>query len=147
MKIIFLDIDGVLNSVNSFKYQHRRNIQDYDEPFPHYVKILNLILRKTDAEIVLSSTWRIHGLDYMNKLFEQCGIIKQIFSMTPRLHIKRGLEIQRWLDDHKDLEIESFVIIDDDSDMEHLMDHLVKTDNKTGLTKKYIQPILERLNR
>ena len=47
---------------------------------------------------------------------------------------KRGIEIQNWIDNNWNNEIyNNFVILDDDSDMEHLMNHLVKTNNNLGL--------------
>ena len=56
--------------------------------------------------------------------------------MTPKLHVRRGLEIQKWLDDNPQGENVVFVILDDDSDMEHLMDRLVQTDHEFGLTQE-----------
>jgi hypothetical protein len=146
MKIIFLDIDGVLNSQRSFKINRNTGEQIYDHPFPYHVKKLNTILEKSGAKIVLSSAWRSMGRYAVNQIFKECGIIEQIFSMTPRMWVKRGIEIQTWIDSHDELNIESFCIIDDDSDMEHLMPFLVKTKNETGLCEEHIKKALLLLN-
>ena len=58
----------------------------------------------------------------------------EIIGRTKRLGTDRGIEIQQWLDDNKDLDIEKFVILDDDMDMEHLLRHLVHTDTNIGMT-------------
>ena len=55
-KIIFLDIDGVLNSIDYF--EHTKHCKGYSEINPKKVKLLKEIVDRTGAEIVLSSTWR-----------------------------------------------------------------------------------------
>lgn len=55
MKLIFLDIDGVLNDWE----RPWRDVGDYDPQIvPRCVKAFNRIIRETEAKIVLSSTWR-----------------------------------------------------------------------------------------
>ena len=55
MKVIFLDIDGVLND-HTVQYQCGKN--KFCGIYPAKVKLLNTILRKTGAGVVLSSAWR-----------------------------------------------------------------------------------------
>jgi hypothetical protein len=50
--------------------------------------------------------------------------------------VERGHEIQAWLDTHPDLNVTSFVIIDDDADMAHLLHRLVAVEFETGLTEQ-----------
>jgi hypothetical protein len=99
------------------------------------VKYLNEILSKTEANIVISSSWRkIHTLDEIREQFKSQGIIDvdRVVSMTGGSKDGiRGGEIQTWIDNNP---CGNFVIIDDDSDMIHLMDHLVLTRNATGLS-------------
>jgi uncharacterized protein YaaR (DUF327 family) len=133
MKIIFLDIDGVLNNYNTLG---ERLSWESDS-----VKILNRIIKETGAEIVLSSTWR--------KLKSYRNIIKNDMKInyigkTPSLYKKRGIEIQTWLDENPG--VEKFVILDDDSDMEHLMPHLLQTDGEFGLTNEIADEAIKRLN-
>jgi hypothetical protein len=55
----------------------------------------------------------------------------------------RGLEIQDWLDNHPG--VTDFVILDDSSDMAHLMPKLIQTDDATGLTQAHVAPALRLL--
>lgn len=121
---------------------------------PAKCAILRRIVLDTDAEIVLSSTWRKFP-SVLPYLWDQLGIeIKERWiGSTPchdRLHDSglytaegRGREIQAWLDQHP--EVTNFVIIDDDTDMGALMPHLVKTDNNIGITEKNASEVINRL--
>ena len=64
---------------------------------------------------------------------------------TPKLWEKRGLEIQKWLD--KNPGVDKFIILDDDSDMVHLMSHLLQTDGEFGLTNEIADEAIKRLNK
>lgn len=57
MKVIFLDIDGVLNSR---KYDSVRNWNEQTDIDVSRLPLLGEIVAATGAEIVLSSTWRVH---------------------------------------------------------------------------------------
>jgi hypothetical protein len=65
--------------------------------------------------------------------------------------VRRGIEIQTWLTGAAPAHqprfgpVTHFAILDDDTDMEHLYDHLVKVDDLQGLTKEYIPAILKLL--
>lgn len=138
MKIIFLDIDGVLNSVYSVRINSNNGIHPRFTglPFPLHVEALNKITDATDAKIVVSSTWRkLHSIYSIEYILYLSNVKGQVLDITPIIHNKeRGDEIQKWLD--KSIEdIESFVILDDDSDMVHLMDHLVKISDGKGLVE------------
>jgi len=52
MQVLFLDIDGVLNTA---KYIQEHGAKDVD---PHKAVILNDIVKRTGVKVVLSSTWR-----------------------------------------------------------------------------------------
>ena len=52
-KIIFLDIDGVLNSET---YDKNRTAGAID---PECAKRLNRIIKETNADIVISSSWKL----------------------------------------------------------------------------------------
>lgn len=137
MKIIFLDIDGVLNSRQSISYNHTLGLTfgEYDRPDPLMIANLNFIIKETDAYIVISSSWRIRGLMYCKEMLYKAGLIKNsILDITPTIYnTGRGNEIQKWLDNDLD-DIESFVILDDNSDMMHLKKFLVQTNSEYGLT-------------
>src|SRR5208283_4739445 len=109
MKILFLDIDGVLNSYNT------RNFGEELSPTP--CKNLNLLLEKEpDLKIVISSSWRIWGIDYMEKVFSKNGIKSacKIIDITGNENGIRGHQIQCWLD--RNPGVTNFVIIDDSAD-------------------------------
>ncbi len=135
MKVIFLDIDGVLNNYDTLG------------PLglgwePSLVKILKRIVKETEAKIVLSSAWRI--------LKNNCRIITDdmkigFIDKTPQDFKTRGSEIQGWLDNNP--RVDRFVILDDASDMEHLMPHLLQTDGEFGLTDEIADEAIKRLNR
>lgn len=147
MKIIFLDVDGVLNSDFSVMRGYEKRGQSVHNYIPHtaHVQWLNTIIKRTGAKCVLSSTWRkkYRHFYHFEQLMIACGFEGEIIGRTPTLHTKRGYEIMDWLvrwdmgDDkdgdsslfHKEWEyIEDFIILDDDSDMLGLTDgHLVKT--------------------
>lgn len=144
MKIIFLDIDGVLNNTkyvldlieNKKITQGNCNIFHIFDPI--CVDNLANVVKKTGAQIVLSSTWRGSykkgdmdkvTIDYWLNTFR----IPLPIDITPYLGSKRGYEIQSWLDNHPD--VENFVILDDDTDMVHLMNKLAHCKNEEGLTK------------
>ena len=126
MKVIFLDIDGVLNL-----YYGGRD--EYGAIFhPHLVDNLRLLIEKTGAKIVISSTWRFSGLTIMKEMWEKRELPGEVIGITPNfmVHYKttlcRGKEIDAYLEKNKD--IERYVILDDDSDMEpHQMDNFVMT--------------------
>ena len=148
-KILFLDIDGVMNNIKTL--QEGWKIFD-----PVAVEQLDRIIRTTGCKIVLSSTWRIAGITSIHGPLDNASIGHQdraerikatVFDKTPdyvgKGSAERGHEIQAWLDINK---FEGkFVIVDDDSDMAHLKDHLVQTNFDDGLTKELADEIISRL--
>jgi len=151
MKVVFLDFDGVLNSTdfmvaNQEKRQNGSFLnRDEDEIDPAAVARLNRILEATGAVVCISSTWRIlHKIGELNGFLKRRGFTGKLVGMTPRLHgqARRGHEIQEWIDwqgqGYARDPVESFVILDDDSDMEHLVDRLVQTDGSEGLQDRHV---------
>ena len=126
MKIIFLDVDGVLNSVQDrFSWTI--------ESDKHLI-LLACIVRRTNAKIVVSSSWRNCSLlDTLKKRLNDFSM--SIYDKTKDIG-ERGLEIKEWLDNHND--IESFVILDDEifNIKEHFPNNFVKTSMKIGLQKE-----------
>lgn len=155
MKVLFLDIDGVLNSGNYIK----RLDGQFDDPQyqidPEAVVRLNAITNLTDCKIVVSSTWRLAFLNRMagplrslQGCLQMYGITGDIIGMTPNkpncTRNQRGKEIQSWLDDHIG-QVDKFVIIDDDSDMGRLLPHLIKTIFNDGIQDIHVRRIVEIL--
>jgi len=129
---LFLDVDGVLNNYTT-KEKLANGITGID---PVNVANLNKIIQRVDVEIVLSSTWRLfYSLSDLNRVFKRAGFEGEIRSRTIEIMAayNRGEEIQEWLAKHPD--VTYFVILDDDNDMDHLIDHLVQIDPEVGLTE------------
>lgn len=137
MKVIFLDFDGVLNSVEYWRRGSHRDANDTSLMLdPAAVGLVNQIVRRTGAKVVISSSWRILPSMRANEALNRCGFIGDIIGETPNLRdgvLVRGHEIQAWLDAHP--EVKAFVILDDDSDMAHLAGNLVKTVHAVGITQ------------
>lgn len=138
--ILFLDIDGVANSHAWFERRrniigggHDRKTHDID---PAAVGLLNQLVDRTDALVVISSTWRMFGHHQCASYLARRGFFGRVLDVTPQLGGPRGAEIQWWLDHcpaHR--RPDSFVILDDDSDMVHLSKRLVQTKMETGITQ------------
>lgn len=150
MKIIFLDIDGVLINRNSLRVANGFNAK----PDPACVRALNEIVRRTRAKIVVSSIWRLRGETEICRLLVDWGVRGGAFDITPDLTktygmlftaVQRGDEIQAWLDEHKN--VKNFVIIDDGNDMKHLRDRLIQTDFETGLCLEHVERAVGMLNK
>lgn len=141
MKIIFLDVDGVLNS---FKDRLSWTIET-----DKHLEILKYIVDKTNAKIIVSSSWRILSgtMNTLTKRLNDFGM--EVYNQTPQLTFagrKRGDEIRQWLKENK--EIEKFAILDDESDMrEYKNTNLFQTNAEVGLTKEIADKVIEFLNR
>ena len=143
-KFIFLDIDGVLNTANyqSWRQFWGKDIYDDDGHLfaPFAVRNLARLIKHTEAKIVLSSSWRLDGLDLMRRIWENRKMPGEIYDNTPYVNARyypkftRGIEIKTWLEKNDYLGC-PYVIIDDIDDF--LPDHqnnVVLTNYKRGLT-------------
>ena len=153
MKVIFLDIDGVLNCATTTKRLECCN----EFTFVDTRKILRLrdIVERTGAQIVLSSTWRLGadpkaffleraGYDELRREFLRvhCPVWVDITPDFPRA--KRWQEINAWLMLHP--EVEEFVVLDDvGEELKPLADHLVLTNMRDGLTKERAELAIKML--
>lgn len=156
MKILFLDIDGVLNYSGFFKgLGEYAGLTRLDQCIatidPAAVAHLNAIVGLADAKVVISSSWRYGTpLPTIRAALQHHGFLGDIIGQTPK-HIPgnrgshRGTEIAAWLAEHP--RVSGFVILDDDSDMEPHMDRLVKTHWTAGLQAHHIAQAVEILNR
>lgn len=107
-KILFLDIDGVLNSETLYD-RGGDSLYALDHVAIARVKAA---VTATGAEIVLSSTWRL--LPQAIDTLRAAGLV--IADVTPSLRTNhRGEEIHAWLQAHSG-EVAQFAILDDDAD-------------------------------
>lgn len=149
MKILFLDIDGVLNSE-----RHRetvivnRLLADENSIDSEAVKILqSLVEEYSDLRIVISSSWRkICSIAELKAMLQDKGLdSSKIIEYTPVIHnTQRGEEIKSWLKGQfikSNFPVHQFVILDDDDDMGSLKNHLIQTDYKVGITLSDVDKI------
>ncbi len=156
MKIIFLDIDGVLNCEGS-----RSHCAGYRGIDDKKVETLAKIVKATGAEIVLISTWKDgwrkrdkahQGIlaNYLDKKLKKQGLV--VFDKTRDSDgeecFSRGEGISDYLENN---DVENYVILDDyqfDYDSCSLTENYVKTDNYNGgLTEELAKKAIEILNR
>lgn len=167
-KYIFLDIDGVLATPECIEEGSREwglvnRLQD----------IFERIINNTNAEIVLSSSWRSWDVEDTKQYMTEKGFrfsdriigvtirAYQYLDRTKKIHlsIPRGVEIQQWIDTHihsdngknferKKIGIDyAYVIIDDEGDMLlHQAKHFVRTKSDVGITENDADHVISLLN-
>lgn len=162
MRVLFLDIDGVLNS-ERFLVAAYASVKPGASPFdrqidPAAVEIVNDVVARTDCKVVLSSAWRYgkNGLDherrFVEKILRSCGARFALFDSTPTYldvfmakhgrvsgfadhdpAIDRGAEIGHWLLEACHL-VSTYAIVDDYGDMGPHAERLVRTSPSVGIT-------------
>lgn len=163
MKIIFLDIDGVLNADDDFGIgKENPQICGFRGISSAKVQHLKRIVDATGAKIVLVSTWKHDYEDYLEngknpfgKYLAESLAAKglTIFDTTilyaPKTDVFRGHEIKRWIT-HFPGPIESWVVLDDeffpDYSLFRIRHHLVRTEEPHGLTYHKASLAISRLN-
>lgn len=161
MKIIFLDIDGVLATnkefaMNRTKFQTKHpEAKEIHIPYPFNsgcVKILNEILDETNAVIVLSSDWRLHwDLNGLDKIFKFNGVKKSPVAITSKM--KRKLSSD--LEDDRSFQIKTYInetlpnvwVAIDDLNLSSLGVNFIRTKDSEGLKQTGIKnKIIKILN-
>ena len=115
--VIFLDVDGVLNSL-AYHEKAGRNAPELEE---RALRILADIYKENDCCIVLASSWRelapteYHAAHSMYQyLLDSLGRYgMEIVDKTPYIQMDRPSEIAKWLEGHRG-EVKNFIILDDD---------------------------------
>ena len=160
MRIVFLDIDGVLNS-DAWDNKRQTTSNDFlkNQFDPEAIKLLNELLEKIDAQIVLTSSWRLNfDLEQMNELFSSIGIKRGIVSFTPNLnagagYLTRGNEVLKWIIDNKNiikskpLSFSDYIILDDKADyLISQTNNFFQTDKTVGLTPQVVKSIINNFH-
>lgn len=186
MKIIFLDIDGVLNGYNYWYYlgwkivcfinnkslkKLYRKITDPYGIHESKIKRLAKIVKRTNAKVVMSSSWRAiwFGVPYdkltgdkkkLSDLLNKYNI--KIIDQTPKSPDgRRDKEILAWLSKHEE-EVENFIILDDENSFLRAFDddkRFIQTSSvakgvmiqgfpreNTGLKNKHVKQAIKILN-
>ena len=152
MRVLFLDIDGVLNSRS---YVERAS---WDPPLgsrddlhildPAAIALLNTVLAATGAVVVISSSWRVtYALDAFQSMFEQRGFTGRVVDVTPQLPGRqRSREIAAWLEATPN--VVTFAIVDDIDDAGvGYAEQFVQTTFESGLTPYHARELARILNR
>jgi len=154
-KALFLDFDGVMVTD---RYQSQLTdsncpLRDaYGSLFdPVCVENLRQIIDSTDADIVVTSTWKMNlGLDGLQEMWNERDLPGKVVDVTPDIDpIHRGDEIQAWLAVNPG--VVSYVIIDDcpilDFFREDQLQHLFKVDEMVGLDEETVKKVINHLFR
>lgn len=143
MKVIFLDVDGVLNNKNT-KALTPGGWMGVSKTL---VRRLQRVAAATGAKVVLTSTWKDADkleLDYLYKKLNFCKPIN--FTIEKESTFYRGGSIVNYLMEHQN--IEQFVILDDhlfDFEEQNLLDHFVLTNGRIGLTEENTEQAIKIL--
>ena len=157
MKLIFLDIDGVLNHENTKVVAPSGSLGIEDECISRLARIVS----ETEAKIILTSDWKIgwesfpeccsEDANYLNRMLQKHGL--KIHAKTYDEHVydrffeDRGRGIHRFLETQ--MNVTGYVVLDDhvfaDFDKE-IKEHLVLTDYRVGLTDSDVEKSIDLLN-
>lgn len=157
IKVIFLDIDGVLNYDKWYTSEEYQNLFYKDdvelEIDPACSERINKICTETNSKIVITSDWRISSWYGTIIRLKRGGINEDyILDKTPErpwFNIKgydysRGAEINDWLEQHP--ECTNYVIIDDREDFkEEQKMHFVHVNKSEGFTENLMEKALNIL--
>lgn len=153
MKVVFIDIDGVLNNHKCWNVLKSA----WGEPMPAIdrvcVKRLNRLLRYSGAVLVMSSSWR-HGSDasfdrLTDWLQQHAGLVGRFVGRTDSgqgCAWTRGNQIVQWVEQHP--EITDWVALDDDlldSTLGDIQSHAIQTSAETGLRDVDVEKALRIL--
>lgn len=157
-KTLFLDIDGVLNPTHYNTALYKLSKASFGEIkykdlygdlfFNHNVDALKYIINETGCDLVISSTWKDEGLEFMKSLWSYRNLPGNIIDITPNEinvvnagftqfydNVTRGMEIELWLT--RNSYCGNYCIIDDINDFHtNQQQFFVKTDGNVGLTFK-----------
>lgn len=145
-KVLFLDIDGVVNCQTTSQ-RHRGYIGI--DPMMAFL-VGKIVLNVPDLKVVLSSSWREFHADGIEEISKQ---VTPIHDKTPRgwydkekeHHSTRGEEIQAWLDQHP--EVTQYAILDDDTNMlDSQLPNFFKTYWLLGITPEISDAVIKHFN-
>ena len=157
MKVIFLDIDGVLNTPSS-----ESRCGEYIGIDDEKVEKLKKIVEKTKAEIVLISTWKKYwrkeeklkplqdySANYLDEKLAKQGLkaIDKTKDKANGRYLSRGEGILEYVYRNN---VENYIILDDcqfDYDGCDLTDNYIKTNQIEGLSEQQVKAACETLLR
>ena len=127
--VIFLDMDGVINSFRSLSFGELVDME--------CARHISRISKFADADIVLSSTWRIGNTTHtIREMLYPVGLYRVIGrTCCNGIDMDRGDEINAWI---SEFGCKNYVILDDDNDFSDYQkaNHFINTDAETGITEQ-----------
>jgi hypothetical protein len=139
MKVLFLDIDGVVNHAATPGREIGRLCID-----PRLARIVRGIAKALpDLKFVLASSWREvpESRERINKQVVPCFDITPVFDEADDV---RGFEIQAWLELNPG--VKRYAILDDDCDMlPHQLPNFFKTNTDIGITAAIADRVIAHL--
>ncbi len=160
--LLFLDVDGVLNSDAWFARLGPHASGALCRLDPQAVARLNRVTDRPGVDVVVSSSWRLqHPWQDLQEMLEVVGFRGRIVGCTPSCEpedfdldedafwaSERGLEIALWIERHLPAAgcDRGVAIVDDEGDMGFLRHRLVQTSAKTGgLQDAHVERLLRLL--
>lgn len=149
-KVVFCDIDGVLNNDDYLSYCIETEGYDpilLDELDPRNIYNLKLILEATQAFLVCSSSWRWdkNAFQKANQQLKHFNIeFLDTTTLTIDTTLSRAIEINTYLEEHP--EIKNYVILDDAVLSDKLQPYQVKTNFCFGLMRQDVNSAIQILN-
>lgn len=156
-KVIFLDIDGVLNTQQHQQDLRARGLATSDKWGalfdPQAVSQLKHIIEQTGADIVLISSWKFFGLETMKQMWSDRKLPSRLLDITEAsssdemllsIDLERGdcfnpckgVEIEAWLRQHPKFNA-TYVIIDDEAVvLPSQRAYFVQTKPEVGLSER-----------
>jgi hypothetical protein len=157
--ILFLDIDGVLNDNDTLPNPNHPLCESYMKSMswvcPKRIEQLNKICEQVpDLYVVLSSSWRVMGIEVVQSILKDSGYIGNIHNETVMQFsfVPRDYEIMLWLDNHLGTECihggTNFVILDDAIiENVNLKPHHVQTSMEIGgFSDEHVNTAISILN-
>lgn len=138
IKVLFLDIDGVVNKRENFNPTNKDTLYPLDS---YCTFLVGRIQLQTNCKVVLSSSWR-HNEEAVDQVSKR---VIELLDITPTSRNYRGDEVQMWLDKHP--EVDKYAILDDDIDFYvYQAPHYFKTRFEDGLTDDIAEAVIAHLN-
>jgi hypothetical protein len=142
MKVLFLDCDGVINTVSNYRECRVLYGDDIDRKL--FCRLATVV-KRADIKVVLSTSWR-----YSKELvadivsaFSEFGLNDVVVGQTPmsrEADVPRADEIKAWLSGNK---VTKFAIIDDDIDASFGLEaNFFRTDPLFGITPEIANAII-----